>query len=84
VFPYDPKLVGQHAPEVVLGKGSGPDSVAMAAAELGYQDLTAGEQAALLLAVKMESLGLRRLLTRQEFAHLLASVLGSRAAPQAR
>jgi isopropylmalate/homocitrate/citramalate synthase len=84
VFPYDPKLVGQHAPEVVLGKGSGPDSVAMAAAGLGYQDLTASEQAALLLAVKMESLGLRRLLTRQEFAHLLASVVGSRAAPQAR
>jgi isopropylmalate/homocitrate/citramalate synthase len=71
VFPYDPKLVGQHAPEVVLGKGSGPDSVVMAAAELGVHDLVETEVTDLLMAVKMESLGSRRPLTRDEFSRLL-------------
>jgi hypothetical protein len=75
VFPYDPKLVGHRLPEVVLGKGSGPDSVRMAAEEPGYLNLTADELQAPLLAVKMESLGLRRLITKQEFKLILASVL---------
>jgi isopropylmalate/homocitrate/citramalate synthase len=79
VFPYRPELVGQHAAEAVLGKGSGPDSVVMAAAELGHADLTKEEIEDLLLAVKMESLGLRRLLTGEEFA----SLLGSRRRPSA-
>jgi isopropylmalate/homocitrate/citramalate synthase len=77
VFPYDPKMVGQHTPEVVLGKGSGPDSIVMAAADLGYTDLSGTEITDLLLAVKMESLGLRRLLTQDEFAGLLTAVRAS-------
>ena len=61
-------------PEVVLGKGSGPDSVVMAAAELGVRDLSSEEVTALLSAVKLESLGLRRLLTTYEFAALLTKI----------
>jgi isopropylmalate/homocitrate/citramalate synthase len=74
VFPYDPKLVGQSDAQVVLGKGSGPDSILMAVAELGGPELTAEELNDLLLRVKLESLGLRRLLTLEEFAGLMKSV----------
>lgn len=83
VFPYHPKLVGQQAPQVVLGKGSGPDSITMAAAELGHHDLDGEEITELLLAVKMESLGLRRPLMQDEFAGLLGSVRSARSTPAA-
>jgi isopropylmalate/homocitrate/citramalate synthase len=74
VFPYQPKLVGQTDGEVVLGKGSGPDSIVMAAAELGCSDLTPEEINDLLLRVKLESLGLRRLLTLEEFSTVMKSI----------
>jgi isopropylmalate/homocitrate/citramalate synthase len=74
VFPYHPDLVGQRQPKVVLGKGSGPDSVVMAAAALGVHDLTSDQITKLLSAVKLESLGLRRLLTSEEFEGLLRRI----------
>lgn len=68
VFPYDPALVGRpDAPEVILGKGSGPDSIAMSAERVGVKDLSAIEVAELLRRVKVEALGLRRCLTLEEF-----------------
>jgi len=74
VFPYLPGLVGQPDAGVVLGKGSGPDSIVMAAAELGRTDLREEEVTDLVLAVKTESLGLRRSLTLPEFEQLLVTV----------
>jgi isopropylmalate/homocitrate/citramalate synthase len=79
VFPYVP-LVGQITPRIVFGKGSGPDAIVMAAAELGHHNLADAEIAELLMAVKMQSLGLRRQLTPGEFADLLQSVRASDAA----
>jgi isopropylmalate/homocitrate/citramalate synthase len=83
VFPYLPSMVGQSPAEFVLGKGSGPDSIVMAAADVGVTDLSGTEITELLMIVKMESLGLRRLLTLDEFADLLSSMRASNKANKA-
>jgi isopropylmalate/homocitrate/citramalate synthase len=83
VFPYLPSMVGQSPAEYVLGKGSGPDSIVMAAADVGVTDLSGPEITQLLMIVKMESLGLRRLLTLDEFADLLSSMRTANKASEA-
>ncbi|HYJ70043.1 MAG TPA: hypothetical protein VEX15_20505 [Nocardioidaceae bacterium] len=71
--PYDPRLVGQDPPEIVLGKGSGLDNIAD---HLDQHGLTATEEqkADLLLAVKDASLAKHELLTPDEFRELARSV----------
>lgn len=73
VFPYHPRLVSGE-PSIVLGKGSGPDSIRMAAEEIYTNTLTNNQVGELVALVKTESIGLRRELTRAEFALLLERV----------
>jgi isopropylmalate/homocitrate/citramalate synthase len=74
-FPYRPELVGQPAPELVLGKGSGLDSVA---ARLDKHGLSANtEQIEQILAeVKARSLEKKRLLDDGEFLVIVEQVKG--------
>jgi isopropylmalate/homocitrate/citramalate synthase len=74
-FPYRPELVGQPAPELVLGKGSGLDSVA---ARLDNHDLSATtEQIEQILAeVKARSLEKKGLLDDDEFLVIVEQVKG--------
>lgn len=74
-FPYRPELVGQPAPQLVLGKGSGLDSVA---AWLDRHDLSATtEQLEQILAeVKARSLEKKGLLDDDEFLGIVEQVKG--------
>lgn len=69
VFPYRPSLIGRDAPQVVMGKGSGIDSVKCWLARAG---LEASEEQALevLQAVKSWGLEHKRLMSEEEFAEL--------------
>lgn len=73
VFPFRPGLVGQRQPEVVLGKNSGIDSIAIWLRKLGIEAGEA-EQLELLRRVKQRSLDGKRLLSEGEFRDLLAEV----------
>ena len=74
VFPYRPELVGQRAPQVVLGKNSGIDSIAIWLDRLGLQ---ADEQQRLemLGRVKTRSLEKKALLTETEFSEIVKQVM---------
>ena len=65
-FPYRPELVGQPQPEIVLGKGSGLDSVAVNLDKNGLSAETPVMEA-MLQDVKGKSLEVKRLLTNDEF-----------------
>lgn len=66
-FPYLPSLVGQDDVELVLGKGSGIDSVVDGLERIG-RTATPAEQLEILTEVKAVSLAQKRLLTIAEFA----------------
>lgn len=74
VFPYRPELVGREPPRIVMGKGSGIDSVK---AWLKKLDISASEEEAMrvLEAVKEFGLAYKRLMTEVEFADLAKRVL---------
>jgi isopropylmalate/homocitrate/citramalate synthase len=74
-FPYRPELVGQPPPELVLGKGSGLDSVA---AWLDKHDLSAttGEIEQILVEAKARSLAKKGLIDDEEFLEIVAQVKG--------
>ncbi|MBV9504162.1 MAG: pyruvate carboxyltransferase [Acidobacteriia bacterium] len=78
LFPYRPELVGQPAAKVVLGKGSGIDSIKTALKNMG---VTASDDEALqvVAAVKEFSLERKRLLTPEEFRSIVARTLPSKA-----
>jgi len=76
-FPYRPELVGQPAPRIVLGKGSGLDSVAVWLDRLGIT-ATSEEIAAVLGEVKARSLETKGLLDEDEFAAIVDRVLPGR------
>lgn len=73
VFPYHWRVVGQPAPQVVYGKGSGLASVEIALQTLGLQ---AGdeEKREILQAIKDRGLSLKSLLALEEVAELIADV----------
>ncbi len=73
VFPYHWGVVGQPAPQVVYGKGSGLASVEIARQTLGLQ---AGdeEKREILRAIKDRGLSLKSLLALEEVAELIADV----------
>jgi isopropylmalate/homocitrate/citramalate synthase len=74
-FPYRPELVGQPAPELVLGKGSGLDSVAARLDKHGLSATT--EQIEQILAeVKARSLEKKGLLDDGEFLAIVEQVKG--------
>ena len=72
-FPYRPELVGQPAPVLVLGKGSGIDSVAAALERLGLS--ATDEQAlAILDEVKARSLETKGLVDDEAFTVIVERV----------
>jgi isopropylmalate/homocitrate/citramalate synthase len=79
-FPYRPELVGQTGPEVVLGKGSGLDSVLIWLDKLALGPATEEEMNAILDEVKATSLERKGLLDADDFQRIAEGVLG-RATP---
>jgi isopropylmalate/homocitrate/citramalate synthase len=74
LFPFRWDVVGQPAPKVVIGKGSGIDSIKAKLKELGIQ--TSEEEAmAVLVAVKQYSLETKALLTDEEFRQVVKATL---------
>ncbi|HBY95925.1 MAG: hypothetical protein M5U01_32345 [Ardenticatenaceae bacterium] len=74
LFPYRWELVGQQPAEVVLGKGSGIDSVKMWLDRTGFQ-ASDEEALELLQLVKSHSLEKKGLLSEDEFRRLAESVV---------
>jgi isopropylmalate/homocitrate/citramalate synthase len=74
--PYDPAMVGQDPPRVVLGKGAGLDNVSEYLEEIGLQ-ATEEQRARLLDDVKSASLEKKGLLDTDEFRRLAEAVIGA-------
>jgi isopropylmalate/homocitrate/citramalate synthase len=72
-FPYRPELVGQPAPVLVLGKGSGIDSIAAALDRLG-RSATTDQMMAMLDEVKTRSLETKGLIDDEAFAAIAERV----------
>jgi isopropylmalate/homocitrate/citramalate synthase len=79
-FPFRPEHVGQTGPEIVLGKGSGLDSVLIWLDKVGLGPADADQTAAILDDVKAVSLCKKGLLTTEEFAAIAESVLSTASA----
>jgi isopropylmalate/homocitrate/citramalate synthase len=73
-FPYRPELVGQPDPVLVLGKGSGIDSIAAALDRLG-RSATTEQMTTMLDEVKARSLETKGLVDDEAFAAIADGVL---------
>ncbi len=73
-FPFRPEFVGQTGPEIVLGKGSGLDSVHMWLDRLGLPPADDARANAILQAVKASSLAKKGLLDEAEFVQIALGV----------
>lgn len=82
LFPFRSELVGQSPPRVVIGKGSGIDSVKNRMEKNGV-NFTEEEALSVVSAVKDFSLRHKRLLTNQEFDSIVESVLALKVAGSA-
>jgi isopropylmalate/homocitrate/citramalate synthase len=82
LFPFRPELVGQPPAKVVLGKGSGIDSIKAALKDVGVQ-ATEEEAMQVVVGVKEFSLQHKRLLTDAEFRSVVAKVLPDKVGAQA-
>jgi isopropylmalate/homocitrate/citramalate synthase len=74
-FPFRPELVGQADPKIVLGKGSGLDSVAIWLGAHGIHDAETKEIEAILAEVKGRSLAKKGLLDDDEFLEIVREVI---------
>lgn len=74
LFPYRWELVGQSPAEIVMGKGSGLDSVKMWLNQLEIE-ATDREAEQILMAVKEFSLNNKRLLTKDDFREIANRVI---------
>ena len=74
-FPYRPELVGQPDPTIVLGKGSGLDSVAIWLGRHGIHDADTKDIEAILAEVKGKSLAKKGLLDDDEFLDIVREAL---------
>ena len=74
LFPYTWDVVGQPAPKIVVGKGSGIDTIK---ARLRALNVTATEEEAMkvVMAVKEYSMSTKDLLTDEEFNKVLKATL---------
>ena len=79
LFPIRWSAVGQPPAEVVMGKGSGIDSVNMWLKDVGMQ-VSEEDAMKVLQAVKLHSLNNKKMLTHAEFRDLARSVIGKAAA----
>ncbi len=80
-FPFRPELVGQSGPEIVLGKGSGLDSVLIWLDRLGLGPAEGDEASEILQEVKARSLAKRGLISEDEFREIAETVLSPRREP---
>jgi isopropylmalate/homocitrate/citramalate synthase len=74
LFPFHWDVVGQPAPKIVIGKGSGIDSIKMRLKQMGIQ-FTEEEAMQVVMAVKEHSLKTKSLLTDEEFKTVLKATL---------
>lgn len=74
-FPYRPEMVGQTGPEIVLGKGSGLDSILIWLDRLGLPAASADESSAILQEVKSLSLQKKGLLSEDDFIWIVEGVV---------
>ncbi len=74
-FPYRPELVGQKPPEIVLGKGSGLDSVAIWLGRNDIYDADTKDIEVILMEVKAKSLEKKGLLDNDEFLDIVREIL---------
>jgi isopropylmalate/homocitrate/citramalate synthase len=74
LFPFHWDVVGQPAPKIVIGKGSGIDSIKMRLRQMGVQ-FTEEEAMQVVMAVKEHSLKTKSLLTDEEFKTVLKATL---------
>jgi isopropylmalate/homocitrate/citramalate synthase len=82
LFPFHWDVVGQPPAKVVLGKGSGIDSIKAALKGIGV-DATEEEAMQVVAGVKQFSLDHKRLLTDAEFRSVVAKVLPNKIGVQA-
>src|SRR5579859_205082 len=75
-FPFRPEMVGQKGPQVVLGKGSGLDSVMIWLDKLGFPPANEEQSMAILQEVKATSLQKKGLLEEDDFSKIAHSVIG--------
>jgi isopropylmalate/homocitrate/citramalate synthase len=73
--PFDPRLVGQELPRIVLGKGSGLVNINEHLERIG-RDATEDQKLELLAEVKAASIAKHDLLDPEEFQEIVARVLG--------
>src|SRR5207245_11298922 len=73
-FPFRPEMVGQTGPEIVLGKGSGLDSVLIWLDRLGLGPASDEQSMAILQEVKATSLQRKGLLTEDDFRKIAGQV----------
>lgn len=76
VVPYLPSLIGRTGPQVVLGKGSGPDSIHMAAENLGVA-LDPAQCSVLVGRVKERAIEKHGLVPPEEFEAMVHGELNS-------
>lgn len=76
-FPFRPEMVGQSGPQVVLGKGSGLDSVTIWLDKLGFPPANDEQTLAILQEVKSTSLSKKGLLTEDDFRKIAEGVVGA-------
>jgi isopropylmalate/homocitrate/citramalate synthase len=76
-FPFRPEMVGQTGPEIVLGKGSGLDSVLIWLDRLGLGPASEEQMQAILQEVKATSLQRKALLDEDEFVRIAEGVMGT-------
>jgi isopropylmalate/homocitrate/citramalate synthase len=74
IEPFSADLVGARR-QIVLGKKSGLDSIALKAQELGLE-VSESQRSAVLAAVKIKGIGEHRLLTDSEFCGIVQQVCG--------
>jgi isopropylmalate/homocitrate/citramalate synthase len=75
-FPFRPEMVGQSGPQIVLGKGSGLDSVMIWLDKLGFRPANEEQTLAILTEVKSTSLQKKGLLSEDDFRKIAQGVLG--------
>jgi isopropylmalate/homocitrate/citramalate synthase len=80
-FPYRPEFVGQTGPEIVLGKGSGLDSVHIWLDRLGLPEVSEDGAMEILQEVKTTSLAKKGLLTEDEFRRIAEPLLAASKSP---
>ena len=73
VFPVHPDFVGHDTPKIVMGKKSGLDNIAIWTKKLGIE-LNEDEAMDVLMAVKLRSHDLKRVLTEKEFMGVVEEV----------